>query len=296
RRQSRSALSFLKPSRTQKTDEVNPKLGIDSVEGAQAAVKGAQAQVESAEAAIKAAEADIASADAALETAQINLDHTRVTAPISGRIGRSAVTVGALVTANQTGALATIQQLNPVHVDVTQSTANLLRLQQSFARGELQRDAAGRARVKLLLEDGSPYPETGAFKFSDVTVDPSTGSVTLRTVFPNPKQLLLPGMYVRAVLEEGVSERALLVPQRGVSRNPLGLAVVLVVGAGDVVEERVIKTDRTVGDSWLVSAGLEPGDRVILEGIQRAKPGTPVKVVPFGAEPKAPAPAAPKAP
>ena len=266
-----------------------------AIEGAEAVVKGAEAQIEGAEAAIKSVEAEIAGADAALETAQINLSHTRVTAPIAGRIGRSAVTVGALVTASQASALATIQQLDPVYVDVTQSTASLLRLKQSLARGELRKGGADGARAKLLLEDGSPYPVAGTLKFSDVTVDPSTGSVTLRTVFPNPKNLLLPGMYVRAVLEEGMSDHAILVPQRGVSRNPAGQATVMVVGAGDKVEARVIKTERTVGDSWLVTEGLKPGDRVILEGIQKAKPGTPVKVVPFGASSGGPALPTPKA-
>lgn len=254
-----------------------------AVQAADAAVKGAEAQGEGAEAALKSAEAEIAGADAAWETARINLAHTRVSAPIGGCIGRSAVTVGALVTANQAAALATIQQLDPVYVDLTQSAANLLRLKQSVAKGELHKGGPGGARVKLVLEDGSPYPLAGTLKFSDVTVDPGTGSVTLRTVFPNPRRLLLPGMYVRAVLEEGTSDRALLVPQRGVTRNPAGQATVLVVGAGEKVESRVIKTERTVGESWLVTEGLKPGDRVILEGSQRAKPGTPVKAVPFGA-------------
>jgi membrane fusion protein (multidrug efflux system) len=255
------------------------------IESAEAAVKSSEAEIEGAEAAAKAAEAEIQGAEAALETARINLAHTRVTAPISGRIGRSAVTTGALVTANQTTPLSTIQQLDSVFVDVTQSTANLLRLQQSLARGDLKAGGPNQAKVKLLLEDGSPYPLDGTLKFSDVTVDPSTGSVTLRTLFPNPKHALLPGMYVRAVLEEGVSAHALLVPQRGVTRNPAGNAMVMVVGAGEKVEPRVIKTERTVGDSWLVSEGLHTGDRVILEGIQKARPGTAVKAVPFVGKP-----------
>ena len=178
---------------------------------------------------------------------------------------------------------------------MTQSTANVLRLRQSMARGELRSAGPNQTKVKLLLEDGSPYPLEGTLKFSDVTVDPTTGSVTLRTVFPNPKLLLLPGLYVRAVLEEGMNDQAILVPQRGVTRNPAGKPTVLVVGAGDKVEQRVIATDRTVGDQWLVTDGLRPGDRLILEGLQKAKPGTPVKVVPFGAGPQAPAGAPPSA-
>ena len=246
-----------------------------------------QQDYDDASAALKQAEADVASAKAAVETARINLAYTRVTAPISGRIGRSAVTDGALVTANQPAPLATIQQLGAMYVDVTQSSADLLKLKQSLASGLLKHDGAGQARVKLILEDGSSYPLPGVLKFSEVTVDQSTGSVTMRAVFPNPKQTLLPGMFVRAVVEEGVNEHAILVPQRGVSRNPAGNAMVMVVGAEEKVEPRLITVARTVGDSWLVSDGLKPGDRVILEGIQRARPGTQVKAVPFGATPGA---------
>lgn len=240
------------------------------------------------QAALKQAEADLAAAKAAVETARINLAYTKITAPISGRIGRSSITDGALVTANQATALATIQQLGTMYVDVTQSSAELLRLKQTLASGMLKKDSAtAQARVKLLLEDGSPYPLPGTLKFSEVTVDQSTGSITLRAVFPNPKQVLLPGMFVRAVLEEGVNEQAMLVPQRGVTRNPKGDAMVMVVGAEEKVEPRVIQVVRTVGENWLVSDGLKPGDRVILEGLQKARPGTPVKAVPFGAKPAA---------
>lgn len=235
-------------------------------------------------AAIKLAEADVESARAVVETARINLAYTKVAAPISGRIGRSSVTDGALVTAGQPAALATIQQINSMYVDVVQSSSELLRLKQSMAGGILKRNGASQARVKLLLEDGSVYPLTGILKFSEVTVDQSTGSVTLRAIFPNPEQILLPGMFVRAVMEEGISENAILVPQRGVSRNPAGNAIVLVVGNEEKVEPRVIKVVRTVGDSWLVSEGLKTGDRVILEGLQKARPGTPVKAVPFGSK------------
>lgn len=246
-----------------------------------------------AQAALKQAEADVAAAKAAVETARINLAYTKVTAPISGRIGRSTVTDGALVTANQPAALATIQQLSSMYVDVTQSSADLLKLKQNLAAGLLKHDGASQTRVKLLLEDGSAYPLPGTLKFSEVTVDQSTGSITLRAVFPNPKQTLLPGMFVRALVEEGESPQAILVPQRGVTRNPAGNAMAMVVGAEDKVEPRVIKVARTVGDSWLVSEGLKAGDRVILEGLQKARPGTQVKAVPFGAKPAAaPAPAA----
>jgi len=250
-----------------------------------------QQDYDDAYAGLKQAEADVAASRAAVETARINLAYTRVTAPISGRIGRSSVTDGALVTASQPVALATIQQLSSMYVDVTQSSADLLKLKQNLASGLMKSNGAAQARVKLLLEDGSAYPLPGNLNFSEVTVDQSTGSVTLRATFPNPRQVLLPGMFVRAILEEGVNEQAILVPQRGVTRNTKGEALVLVVGSGEKVEQRLIKVARTVGDSWLVSEGLAAGDRVILEGIQRARPGTTVKAVPFGAKPGA-APAA----
>jgi membrane fusion protein (multidrug efflux system) len=246
-----------------------------------------QQDYDDAHAAFKQAEADVAATKAAVETARINLAYTKVTAPISGRIGRSTVTDGALVTASQPAALATIQYLGSMYVDVTQSTAELLRLRQNLANGVMKKGSSAQAPVKLLLEDGSPYPLTGTLKFSEVTVDQSTGSVTLRALFPNPKQTLLPGMFVRAIVEEGVNENAILIPQRGVTRNPKGDAMVMTVGAGEKVEPRPIKVVRTVGDNWLVSEGLKAGDRVILEGIQKARPGTKVKAVPFGAKPEA---------
>jgi len=242
-----------------------------------------------AQASLQQAEADVAAAKAAVETARINLAYTRVTAPISGRIGRSTVTDGALVTANQAAPLATIQQLDSMYVDVTQTSADLLKLKQNLASGLMKNGGAAQARVKLLLEDGSAYPLTGILKFSEVTVDQSTGSITLRAIFPNPKQTLLPGMFVRALVEEGVSDQAILVPQRGVTRNPKGEALAMVVGVEDKVEQRPITVARTVGDNWLVSGGLKAGDRVIVEGIQRARPGTQVKAVPFGSAPATPA-------
>jgi len=242
-----------------------------------------QQDYDNASAALKQVEADLAFAKAAVETARINLAYTSVAAPISGRIGRSTVTDGALVTANQPAALATIQQLDSMYVDVTQSTAELLKLKQNLAIGVMKKSSS--AQVKLLLEDGSAYPVAGTLKFSEVTVDQSTGSVTLRAVFPNPGQSLLPGMFVRGILEEGINENAILIPQRGVTRNPKGEAMVMIVGAEEKVELRPIKVVRTVGDSWLVSDGLKAGDRVILEGLQKARPGTQVKAVPYGAKP-----------
>jgi len=244
-----------------------------------------QQDYDNASALLKQVEAELAVAKSAVESARINLAYTKITAPISGRIGRSAVTDGALVTANQSMALATIQQFDSMYVDVTQSTADLLKLKQNLANGVLKKSSS--AQVKLLLEDGSMYPLPGTLKFSEVTVDQSTGSVTLRAVFPNPKHSLLPGMFVRAILEEGVNENSILVPQRGVTRNPKGDALVMVVGTEEKVEPRTIKVVRTVGDNWLVSEGLKTGDRVILEGLQKARPGTPVKAVPFGTAPEA---------
>ena len=246
-------------------------------------------------AARKLAEAEIEAAKAALESARINLAYTEVKAPISGRIGRSAVTNGALVTASQPMPLATIQRLDPVYVDVTQSSTETLRLRKALENSP-RKDEDGQAKVLLLLDDGTQYPQPGSLKFTEAFVDPSTGSVTLRTLFPNPKLMLLPGMFVRAVLEEAVVEQGLLVPQRGVTRNPAGKAMVMAVGADDKVEPRVIAVDRTVGDNWLVSDGLKVGDRVIVEGLQKARPGTPVKAVPFSDQAAAgPATAAPPA-
>jgi len=245
--------------------------------------------------ALKQAEADVAAARAALQTARINRGYTTVTAPISGLIGRSALTPGALVTANQATALATIQQLDPIYVDVTQSSADLLRLRRELASGRLKNAGTEQARVKLLLEDGSAYPLEGRLQFSEVSVDPTSGAVTLRAVFPNPKQQLLPGMYVRALLEEGVRENAILVPQQAVSRDPRGNAVALVVAADGTVQSRQLRADRAIGSQWLVSEGLAAGDRVIVEGLQRARPGAPVKAVEKAAPTAAPAPAAAKA-
>lgn len=263
----------------QKTDRYKQLVAINAV---------SRQEYDDATAALKQGEADIDATKAALETARINLAYTRITAPISGRIGRSTVTSGALVTANQTAALATIQQLDSVYVDVTQSSADLLRLKRNLASGELKNNTPSQAKVQLLLEDGSAYPLEGTLKFSEVTVDQTTGSVTLRAQFPNPNHLLLPGMFVRGLVQEGVREQVMLVPQRGVTRDPAGNAVALVAGEKDVVERRILKTERAVGDAWLVTDGLKTGERVIVEGIQRVRPGATVKVVPFDAKAAAP--------
>ncbi|AZW44404.1 MULTISPECIES: efflux RND transporter periplasmic adaptor subunit [Bordetella] len=224
------------------------------------------------------ASADVLAAKAALETARINLVYTKVLAPIGGIIGRSNVTEGALVTANQSAAVAAVQQIDPIYVDVTQSSVQLLRLKSALDSGLLQREADEQsARVTLTLEDGTQYDQDGKLQFSEVTVDPGTGSVLLRAVFPNPQRKLLPGMFVRARLAEGVASEGLLVPQRGVTRNQRGLPTALVVNADNKVELRTIKTDRAIGDQWLVSGGLAAGDRVIVEGLQSVRPGAEVK-------------------
>ncbi|MFA5073130.1 MAG: efflux RND transporter periplasmic adaptor subunit [Nitrospirota bacterium] len=236
---------------------------------------------ENATAALKQAAADVESARAALETARINLAYTRVAAPISGRIGRSSVTTGALVTASQPSALATIQQLDPIYVDVTQSSSEMLRLKQALASGQLKKSGRTGAKVKLLLENGIPYSLEGTLKFSEVTVDQSTDSITLRTVFPNPRHTLLPGMFVRAVIHEGIAEKGILIPQQGVNRNPKGESIALVVDDAGTVQQRLLILDRAIGDQWLVVSGLSSGDRLIVEGMQKVRPGTTVKTVPF---------------
>ncbi|MGA4475217.1 efflux RND transporter periplasmic adaptor subunit [Ectopseudomonas chengduensis] len=219
-------------------------------------------------------------ADAALEQARIDLRYTRVMAPISGRIGRSAVTEGALVSNGQASAMATIQQLDPIYVDVTQSSKELLRLRRDLAEGRLQKASDSAAKVALKLEDGSRYAHEGTLEFSEVAVDESTGSVTLRAVFPNPDHLLLPGMFVHAELLSGVKENAILAPQQGVTRNQRGEPTAMVVNAENKVEQRVLKADRTAGNAWLVEDGLKDGDRLITEGLQFVQPGAEVKAVP----------------
>ncbi|ATA18970.1 membrane fusion protein (multidrug efflux system) [Gibbsiella quercinecans] len=224
---------------------------------------------------LQQANAAVIAAKAAVETARINLAYTKVTSPISGRIGKSAVTEGALVTSAQTTALATVQQLNPMYVDVTQSSNDFLRLKQELANGSLKQEN-GKARVKLLLENGQEYDQEGSLEFSDVTVDETTGSITIRAVFPNPNDTLLPGMFVRARLDEGVRDNALLVPQQGITRNPRGQATALVVGADNKVELRTLQADQAIGDKWLVTDGLKSGDRVIVTGLMKVKQGVQV--------------------
>ncbi|MEF7614645.1 efflux RND transporter periplasmic adaptor subunit [Aquincola sp. MAHUQ-54] len=234
---------------------------------------------EQSQASLQQAQADLGIARAALETARINLGFTRITAPIAGRVGLSTVTPGALVTANQATALTTVQQLDPIHVDVTQSSTELLRLKRDLAEGRLQRGGEGEARIRLVLEDGSRYTHEGRLAFSGVNVDPGTGSITLRALVPNPQGLLMPGMYVRAQLQEGVQDDALLVPQQAVTRNANGSASALVVEPDNKVARRTLTVDRAVGNRWQVTGGLQAGDRVIVEGSQRVKVGDTVRAV-----------------
>ncbi|MEZ7276109.1 efflux RND transporter periplasmic adaptor subunit [Pseudoalteromonas sp. 68 DY56-GL68] len=239
-----------------------------------------QQDYDEADAAYKGAKADLLTAQAQLKTAEINLNYSKVLAPISGQIGKSDVTAGALVSANQATALATITQLDPIFVDLTQSSSELTRLKKAIATGQLDKDAVQHSKVELKMEDGTTYAHKGTLKFSEVTVDPSTGSVTLRAEFPNPEKLLLPGMYVRAVVVEGVKNDAILAPQRGVSRNTKGEPTAMVVSKDNKVEPRILKTDRTVGANWLVTEGLQSGDKLIVEGLQKIRPGAPVNPMP----------------
>ncbi len=217
--------------------------------------------------------ADVAVAQAALDNARINLAYTRIVAPISGRTSLSTVTPGALVTANQVAVLTTISQLDRVYVDVTQSSTDLLKLKSDLAQGRFERVGQDDARIRIKLEDGRAYPHPGRLQFSGVSVDTSTGAVTLRAVVPNPDGLLMPGMYVRAQLDTGVTQQALLVPQQAVTRDMTGQASVLMVDANSHVERRAVTLDVAVGNRWLVSAGLAVGDRVIVDGLQRVRPG-----------------------
>ena len=220
-------------------------------------------------------DAAVQAAKANVETARINLAYTKVTSPISGRIGKSAVTEGALVQSAQTTALATVQQLDPMYVDVTQSSDEFMRLRADLESGKLKQND-GKANVTLMMQNGNEYSQPGTLEFSDVTVDETTGSITLRAIFPNPDHRLLPGMFVRARLEAGTNPNAILVPQQGVTRNPTGQATAMVVGADNKVEVRSITTSQAIGDKWLVTAGLKPGERVITVGLQRAKAGAQV--------------------
>jgi membrane fusion protein (multidrug efflux system) len=240
-----------------------------------------QQEYDDASAMLKQTQADIQYWQATVETARINFKYTAITAPITGRIGKSIVTEGALVTAQQSTALATIQQLDPMYVDVPQSTADLLQLENRMKEGSLENNGANQKMVQLILEDGKIYPMRGTLQFQDVTVDPTTGSVILRVVFPNPNNVLLPGMFVRTVVQEGVNKQAILVPQQAVSRDPMGNPLTLIVDAANKVQLRMLTVDRAIGDKWLVTNGLKAGDRVIIEGMQKVKPGIVVKAVSF---------------
>lgn len=221
------------------------------------------------------ADASVVAAQAGVESARINLAYTKVTSPIDGRIGKSSVTEGALVTTGQSAALATVQQLDPIYVDVTQSSSDFMRLKQtSLQKGD------GTRSVELLMESGQPYPLKGTLQFSDVTVDESTGSITLRAIFPNPQHMLLPGMFVRARIDEGIQPNAILVPQQGVTRTPRGDATVLVVNDKNQVETRTVVAPQAIGDRWLVTEGLKNGDRVIVSGLQKVHPGVSVVATP----------------
>ncbi|HBT4645449.1 TPA: efflux RND transporter periplasmic adaptor subunit [Klebsiella aerogenes] len=231
-----------------------------------------QQEYDQAVATARQADADVVAAKAAVENARINLAYTKVTSPIDGRIGKSSVTEGALVTNGQADAMATVQQLDPIYVDVTESSNDFMRLkQESLQRGDDSKS------VQLIMENGQPYSLKGALQFSDVTVDESTGSITLRAVFPNPQHTLLPGMFVRARIDEGVNPQAILVPQQGVTRTPRGDATVLIVNAQNQVENREVTAAQAIGDKWLITSGLQNGDKVIVSGLQKVRPGVTVK-------------------
>ena len=287
--------------------QIDPSLYRAAVDQAQANLANAQASREAAQAradrfrplaqmeavakqdytdavaSARQAAAGVAQTRASLETARINLQFTRVPAPITGRIGRSLFTTGALVSAGQADPLTTIQRLDPIYVDIQQSSADLLALRRSLSTGDSVRSSTA---VKLELEDGSDYPMAGTLQFAEAMVDPNTGTVTLRARFPNPSGMLLPGMYVRARLSQATSQNAILVPQQAVSRDPRGNATVMIVGPGDKAMQRAVTASQTIGDKWLVTAGLAAGDKVIVEGLGKAKADKPVKPVPAG-EPSA---------
>jgi len=258
-----------------KADRYKPLAAIEAV---------AKQDYTDAAAAAKQSVASVAQNRAALETARINLHFTRVPAPITGRIGRSLFTTGALVTAQQADALTSIQRLDPIYVDIQQSSAELLTLRRSLASGGVVPSAA---EVRLTLEDGSAYPLAGTLEFAEAMVDPSTGTVTLRARFANPTGLLLPGMYVRARLSQATSREAILVPQPALSRDAKGNATVMVVGADNKAEQRTVTTGQTVGDAWLVTSGVKPGEKVITEGLGKVKAAQPIRPVPAGSPPKA---------
>jgi len=238
-----------------------------------------QQDYDDAVSALQTAEAGAASAKAAMETARINLEYTLIKSPIAGRIGRSSVTVGALVNAYQGVPLAVVQQLDPIYVDVIEASADILRLEKSMESGLLRQDKEATRKVKLILEDGSVYPLEGTLQFRDITVDQSTGSVTLRAVFPNPDKILLPGMFVQAVIEEGVNDQAILLPQQCICRDNKGNPFTWVVGQDGKAEMRFLQLDRAIGDKWLVTKGIAPGEQIIYEGALKLRPGAAVKAV-----------------
>lgn len=273
--QATGALAMAKanvPSLRSRTERMKELVAIHAV---------GQQDYDDAASALAGAEAGVLAARAAVETARINLAYTPVKSPISGRVGRSSVTVGALVTAYQPVPLAVVQQLDPIYVDVTQATADILRVTRRTESGLLKRGSRLESRVKLLLEDGTPYPNEGTLQFRDVSVDQATGSVILRMVFPNPQRTLLPGMFVRAVVEEGTNEQAILAPQQAVSRDPKGNPQVLVIDAAGKAELRPVDVDRAIGTDWLVTRGLAPGDRLIVDGLDNVRPGASVRAMPF---------------
>jgi membrane fusion protein (multidrug efflux system) len=227
-----------------------------------------------------------------LETARINLEYTQIKSPISGRAGISTVTPGALLTASQADALTTVQRLDPIYVDVTQSSADLLRMKHALEDGLLKRAGPNAVKARLVLDDNTPYALEGELAFSDVTVDQGTGTVTLRAVFPNPKHDLLPGMFVRAILEEGVNDQGLLAPQQGVTRNARGEATALVLGSDNKVELRTLDLGEAIGDKWVVKSGLKAGDQLIVDGLQKIKPGVSAQAAP----PAVPSPTAAPSP
>lgn len=278
--------------KTQAASAMQRDQAAADVDVADSALRVATSQVNCDQQGVEAAEANIKQAEAAVETARINLGYTKIVAPISGRIGRSNITEGAIVTAYQPKELATIQQFDPIYVDVPQSTVEVNRLKRNLASGRLANN--GTDEVKIMLEDGTEHSQTGSLKFRDVTVDPTTGSIILRIVVPNPDNDLLPGMFVRAIIDEGVSQKAILVPQQAVSRNPKGEPYAMIVRTvtsqddkggkettKDVAKQQPITTDRVIGADWLVLSGLAEGDRVIVEGLQKARPDAEVKAVPF---------------
>lgn len=256
------------PSAQAKVDRYNQLVGANSVTAQ---------NLDDAKAALAQAKADVAAAEASVEAARINLDFTKVTAPIAGRIGTSAVTEGALVTANQTTALATIRQIDPIYVDLSDSTANLLRFRSMRQSGLLQVD--GPPSIKLILEDGSTYPETGTLETMDAVVSQTTDTFTIRSIFRNPESHLLPGMYARAVITLGTAKDGFLVPQRAVDRNAKGAATAKFLTADDKIETRILDTIEAVGTDWLVLAGIKDGDRLVVDGLQRIRDGEAVKPV-----------------